>query len=151
VTEPGAGRAIGPSAALPPIRIAAAVINKANGLTLLVRKRGSRFFIQPGGKIEPNESAIEALARELREEAGLVVTKAEPLGDFSDRAVNEPTRRVEANVFDVIVEGHLRLGAEIEEAVWVDPAAPGDLQLAPLTQDQILPLIARRPKSAEEF
>ena len=31
--------------------------------------------------------------------------------------------------------------AEIEEAVWVDPFAPGDLPLAPLTRDAVLPLV----------
>jgi 8-oxo-dGTP pyrophosphatase MutT (NUDIX family) len=40
---------------------------------LLVRKRATKAFMQPGGKIEPCEAPIAALLRELREELGLVI------------------------------------------------------------------------------
>ena len=40
---------------------------------LLVRKRATKAFMQPGGKIEPREAPIAALLRELREELGLVI------------------------------------------------------------------------------
>ena len=52
------------------IRIAAAVVTDMAGRSLLVRKRGSTIFMQPGGKIESGESALDALTRELREEIG---------------------------------------------------------------------------------
>jgi len=51
----------------PSIRIAAALLVRADGRTLLVRKRGTRAFMQPGGKIEQGEAPAEALALELRE------------------------------------------------------------------------------------
>ncbi|EPM86442.1 NUDIX hydrolase, partial [Pseudomonas syringae pv. actinidiae ICMP 18804] len=35
------------------INIAAALLIGADGRTLLVRKRGTQAFMQPGGKIEP--------------------------------------------------------------------------------------------------
>ena len=55
----------------PIIRIAAALLVGADGRTLLVRKRGTRAFMQPGGKIEVGEASAQALARELAEELGL--------------------------------------------------------------------------------
>lgn len=74
------------------IRIAAALLIGADGRTLLVRKRGTQAFMQPGGKIEPGEPAAQALARELEEELGLIVdpAQAEFLGEFTAPAANEP-------------------------------------------------------------
>jgi NUDIX domain len=51
-----------------PIRIAAAVIRDRRGRLLLVRKRGTSAFMQPGGKIDATEPALAALAREVLEE-----------------------------------------------------------------------------------
>ena len=53
------------------IRIVAAVILDDRGRALLVRKHGARRFIQPGGKPEPGEAPLQALARELDEELGV--------------------------------------------------------------------------------
>jgi len=44
------------------IRIAAALLTDARGRLLLVRKRGTAWFMQPGGKIEPGEQPFDALA-----------------------------------------------------------------------------------------
>jgi 8-oxo-dGTP pyrophosphatase MutT (NUDIX family) len=47
------------------LRIAAALLIREDGHTLLVRKRGTTSFMQPGGKIDPGETAQRALVREL--------------------------------------------------------------------------------------
>lgn len=131
-----------------PIRIAAAVISDSGGRVLLVRKRDTVFFMQPGGKIDDGETAEAALARELKEEVGCALVGAEFLGIFSAVAANEPSRLVEAALFRVKVNGEIRTGAEIEEVAWVNPSRPGDLRLAPLTRDFVLPLVASRTTSA---
>ncbi len=59
------------------IRIAAAIVLNDRGHMLVVRKRGTTAFIQPGGKIEPGETPEEALAREIREELLCEVTIGE--------------------------------------------------------------------------
>ena len=125
-----------------PIRIAAAVIVGDDGRTLLVRKRGTGAFMQAGGKIGPGESAARALTRELREELGCEVASGlRSLGRFSAPAANEAGRTVEAELFAVVLAGEIAIGAEIEELVWLDPAAPGATMLAPLTRDHVLPLV----------
>jgi 8-oxo-dGTP diphosphatase len=134
-------------AEFPPIRIAAAVVADRDSRILLVRKRGTRFFMQPGGKLQNGETPAEALVRELREELGCTLLEAEFLGTFSAPAANEPPRIVEALLFNVKVTGPIEPAAEIEEVAWVDPSQTGDLPLAPLTRDQVLPLVvSRRPR-----
>lgn len=126
------------------IRIAAAVLVGPDGLTLVVRKRGSEIFMQPGGKIDSGENDLAALVRELHEELALVVGPADcqPLGRFRAPAANEPDAMVEADTFVVTLAGPvtaLTVQAEIAELRWIDPSAPGAIALAPLSRDHILP------------
>jgi 8-oxo-dGTP pyrophosphatase MutT (NUDIX family) len=124
------------------IRIAAAVVVDGEGRTLLVRKRGTSAFMQPGGKLGPGEVAEDALARELREELGCgVASGARPLGRFSAAAANEPETTVEAELFAVELEGDVSAAAEIEELRWHHPDDKAALELAPLTRDHVLPLV----------
>jgi len=125
-----------------PIRIAAAVITDSEGRVLLVRKRGTHCFMQPGGKLNLGESPKEALVRELREELGSRVVEAEFLGVFSAPAANEPFRIVEAALFRTRVAGVILPNGEIEEIAWVGASRESDQPLAPLTRDQVLPLLA---------
>ena len=131
------------------IRIAAALLNRPDGFTLLVRKRGTPFFMQPGGKIESSEHPAVALCRELSEELGLAIDPSEPsyLGRFSATAANEAGATVEAEIFQLQVNSQIVPAAEIEEVVWMDPAKPGSLALAPLTRDHVLPLAASLPNA----
>lgn len=125
------------------IFVSAAVITDAEGRVLVVRKRGTRVFMQPGGKPEPGESAAEALARELHEEVGLIVAPAalEPLGTFESAAANEPGHRVIAAAFRTTAQpADLSPRAEIEELRWITPADIGRLPLAPLSLDHLLAL-----------
>src|ERR1044071_9881244 len=82
----------------PTIRIAAALLVGQDHRLLLVRKRGTRAFMQPGGKIEPDEEPVVALLRELREELGieLAAASAAHLGLFRAPAAHEPGWMVEA-------------------------------------------------------
>jgi 8-oxo-dGTP diphosphatase len=123
-----------------PIRIAAAIINNAEGQTLLVRKHGTSVFIQPGGKINSGETPLEALRRELNEELNCIPVRTRFCGNFSAPAANEPQQTVEAAIYRVEVEGTIAPAAEIAEIAWVDPANPGQRTIAPLTVEHILPI-----------
>ena len=131
------------------ILIAAAVLMDPKGRTLLVRKRGTQAFMQPGGKIEAHEQPINALVRELEEELGLKIdpSSATYLGHFSAPAANEPGFEVLAELFLIQTEQTVTPAAEIEEVQWIDPANDGGLMLAPLTRDVILPFYRNSVKA----
>lgn len=124
------------------ISVVAALIRDEAGRVLLVRKRGTAAFMQPGGKRDAGESDLAALAREIVEELGCCVDQrsARALGVFECASANEPGFNVHATVYAVDVAGKISARAEIEEAIWVDPRALPDLPLAPLTRDHVLPL-----------
>jgi len=124
------------------IKIVAALIRDDAGRVLLVRKRGTAAFMQPGGKRDPGEDDITALSREIAEElgCGLVGGSIHPLGEFDAVAANEPGFRVQACLYGIDVTGDITPSQEIDEAIWINPAAPPDIPLAPLTRDHVLPL-----------
>lgn len=131
------------------IHVAAAIVTDTSGRAVVVRKRGTTGFMQPGGKIERGESALAALIRELREELGLEVDvdTTEFLGSFEAAALNEPGRTVRAEVFALVTDAELHPAAEIDALHWLEsPTDTESVELAPLTLDVMLPLWAsRRP------
>jgi len=124
------------------IEVVAAVVRDPVGRMLLVRKRGTAAFMQPGGKREPDESDVAALMREIDEELGcrVVPESVRPMGQFEAPAANEPGYKVRAAVYAVEIDGAVVPAAEIDEIRWLDPREPTDLHLAPLTRDYVLPL-----------
>jgi 8-oxo-dGTP pyrophosphatase MutT (NUDIX family) len=124
------------------IRIVAGVAMAEDGRTLLVRKRGTSAFMQPGGKLMSGEAPAAALQREIREELGCAILPGalRELGTFQAPAANEPGFTVEARLFTVALVGEPRAQAEIEELIWVDPDSLDGLTLAPLARLHALPL-----------
>ena len=111
------------------------------GKALLVRKRGTRAFMQPGGKVHADESALETLDRELREElgCGLVAGSHRLLGRYQGPAANEPDAILRADLYAVELAGEPLPMAEIEEMLWLDLDAPAAVELAPFTDRFVLP------------
>ncbi|WP_447553123.1 NUDIX hydrolase [Vreelandella sp. EE22] len=127
------------------LRIAAALMSNGAGELLLVRKQGSRYFMQPGGKIEQGESADRALFRELEEELGLHVDRKRLTRLETVRAVaaNEADTWIEAELFSVTVDEKVVAAAEIAEVAWVCLEQAERLCLAPLSRDYVLPWARR--------
>jgi len=134
------------------IRIVAALVQDEARRVLLVRKKGTRAFMQPGGKLQDSEPHLAALERELVEELSCSIRPESQvfLGTFTAPAANETGCDVEAALYRVELEGTINAASEIEEIVWIDPNPPYQIELAPLTRDAILPLVThtiRRPTS----
>lgn len=59
------------------------VVLNDTGAILVHRREDHPFWALPGGKIEPGESIVDCLKREMREETGLEVIPKKLLGIFS--------------------------------------------------------------------
>ena len=82
----------------------------------------------PGGKLEPGETRITALSRELREELGVEVTLAEPLIRIRH---HYPERDVLLDVWTINqYQGHA-FGCEQQPLRWVFPEDLGSYNLPP--------------------
>jgi 8-oxo-dGTP diphosphatase len=127
----------------PEIRIAAGIVKNERGETLVVRKRGTTMFMQPGGKIDRGEDELGALVREFREELGCDIdpVHARFLGRFRALAANEPRAVVDASLFRVELSDEPAPDAEIDEAMWLHPDAKSKPALAPLTEHHVMSLL----------
>jgi 8-oxo-dGTP pyrophosphatase MutT (NUDIX family) len=115
------------------IEIVTALIRNQRGHVLLVRKRGTTSFLQPGGKRESGESNLDSLARELREELGcdIVPGSATKLGVFEAPAANEPGQKVRAALYAAAFRETSSVGPRsknISGSIRVSRAKPGSLR-----------------------
>jgi 8-oxo-dGTP diphosphatase len=87
----------------PLIKVACGVLKRPNGEVLLAQRPSGKiaagYWEFPGGKIEPGETALAALKRELQEELAVHVERAEPLirfrHEYSNRIIELDTWLVE--------------------------------------------------------
>ena len=115
---------------------------------LLCRKnRDTSKLILPGGRIEPGESDLDCLRRELREELGdVTLTQAECLGTYEDRAsLDDPAvvKSLRITLYRGELVGTPRPASEIIDLVWFGSDSDRG-ELTPIFVNRILPdLLAR--------
>lgn len=110
---------------------------------LLVRKRGGKSYILPGGKPEAGENDVETLTREIDEELGcsLNCESLVFLGAFSDVAADLADTIVVVRLYGAQLVGAPNPKSEIECITWFSPEHGHDVTLAPSIQNHILPFL----------
>lgn len=92
------------------------------GRILGARSRGRELFYIPGGKREPGESDLEALAREVTEELTVTLDPgtAAYLGTYTAQADGHPAGTlVRMACYTAGYRGTLAAAGEIEEIAWL--------------------------------
>ena len=114
----------------PLVPVAAAVIVAADGRVLLAQRPPGKAYAGywefPGGKIEPGERPHDALARELREELGIVVHRAAP---WLVQRYRYPHAHVELHFFRVFDWKGEPVGHDGQAFAW---QIPGRFDVLPL-------------------
>jgi 8-oxo-dGTP diphosphatase len=109
-----------------------AIVHDDAGRLLLVQRghdpEAGRWSL-PGGRVEPGETDADALAREMREETGLIVT-AGPLVGAVERPGGAGTVLDIRDYAATVTGGQLTAGDDAAAARWV---APADVTSLPLT------------------
>ncbi|MBC7946185.1 MAG: Nudix family hydrolase [Burkholderiales bacterium] len=116
------------------IDVAAAVILKPNGDVLLGQRPSGKpyagYWEFPGGKIEPDETAHEALLRELDEELGIRVARADPWLTRTYRYAHATVRlrffRVSKWDGEIYAREHVALAWQSASSIGVAPLLPAN-------------------------
>jgi 8-oxo-dGTP diphosphatase len=100
------------------VRCVGAVITRADGRLLMIQRGnepGRGLWSLPGGRVEPGESDEVAVAREVEEETGLIVT----VGALAGRV--QRGRYDIWDYFATVVGGTLAAATDALDARWADP------------------------------
>jgi len=107
---------------------------------LLNRKKGTDFWLIPGGKPEGKETPEQCIVREIREEhnCAVDVDSLKFFGEFTEKAANEPDAIIHLKAYSGNISGKPFPGREIEEQMWFakdsDPK-----KLSPLLKYKLIP------------
>jgi 8-oxo-dGTP diphosphatase len=117
-----------------PVRCVGAIVRDPHGRLLMVQRGhepASGTWSIPGGRVEPGESDADAVAREVREETGLVVRPGELVGRVERPGADGTVYEVFDYAADLL-SGDLSAASDAADARWVSegdvpglPCSPG--------------------------
>ena len=125
-------------------KVGAAIVR--DGKVLVVRKNTQKKtdYFMAGGKMEPGETQIETLRRELDEELGVRISEYLYVGSFEDLAVFEGTPIV-IHAYYVLVDNEPVSSSEIKEYRWISPNFEQEgIPVSSIMAKQVIPELVSR-------
>ena len=107
--------------------VVAAVIERDGLILIGQRKPGGKHALKwefPGGKVEPGEEPSAALARELREELGIVAEIGDALDAYTFRYGDAPPTHL--HFYRVTEFTGEPINLDFSQIVWAEPAKLAD-------------------------
>ena len=131
--------------------VVAAVIERGDRRLLIGQRRKDDSsplkWEFPGGKVREGEAAEAALARELREELGVTLTKSAEIGRVRHQYATSP-EELEIRFFAAMAQGEAAPLC-FEQIAWVLPKELGDYDFLAANRELIANLATGRIKPAE--
>jgi len=132
--------------------VVAAVIQRGDRKLLIgQRRRDDSSALKwefPGGKVRDGEAAEAALARELREELGVTLTKCVEIGRVRHQYTSMPDE-LEIRFFAAELAEEEAAPLSFEQLAWVFPKELGDYDFLAANRELIANLATGRIKPAE--
>jgi 8-oxo-dGTP diphosphatase len=119
-------------------KVALAVFKE--GRIIMARNHNKTAFFNLGGKIEPGESDIDCLQREVMEEAAahVDVSSLKFLAEFEAPPYNRPHDILRMRLYEGRLQDEPTPSAEVAELQYFDSSVDPHL-LTPITRDHIFP------------
>lgn len=123
------------------MHVVAGVLRDDRGRVLLAQRQPGKHLAGlwefPGGKCEDGELPIDALARELREELGIVVESARPLIAVPHEY---PEQRILLDVWQVSAHSGIVLARENQRLAWAETDDLASIEMPPADRPAITAL-----------
>ncbi|OGY23068.1 MAG: hypothetical protein A2Y57_00170 [Candidatus Woykebacteria bacterium RBG_13_40_7b] len=109
---------------------------------LLVRNKGFKSLLSPGGQLEKDEGDLESLQREIKEELNTVVDgdSLKYLETFEDLAADREDTKVRIKLYLGEIKGNPTPSSEVSEIVKFSKSDSWD-DLSPILKNKIIPYL----------
>ena len=125
------------------LKVVGTIFIKDNKL-LLDKPRKRPTYQMIGGKVEENETVLEAAVRECHEELGVkaIIDESmfELIMDFVETATSDPNLKIHFHLFNYTgkLKGELTTSDEIEDFIWYDTTME-DIPLSHVLNNKVIP------------
>ncbi|MEW6617904.1 MAG: NUDIX domain-containing protein [bacterium] len=131
----------------PDVRVALVILKEDKILLVQHQKKGRKYWLLPGGRVDFGESLIEALERELLEEANIKV-KVGNLLFISDAISPDNGKRHIINIFfeGKIIGGELKIGNEeiLQQIEFIPVSQLDKLTFYPMVKEELKEWLQKR-------